>query len=228
MSEKALERRVIAPELDGLARIGQWLAASEESDPNEVQRGATAALRLYFARELGLSPLAASELSVIRGRLVVSAKLLRARAAQYGYRVVKVAGDDQTCTVALVERDGGELVGEYTFTMADAAKAGLVRDKSAWKTHPARMLWARASKFVIDDFAPEVSMGLMLDDEAAEITGEVVAETFEPDEPSGGLGANPPNPPERQEYAPDPPGVGDEEAETAFAPPAGKRGEGAA
>lgn len=218
-----------APELDGIARLGQWLAASEVERPNEKQQGAAAALRIYFARELGLSPLAASELSVIRGRLVVSAKLLRARAAQYGYRVVKVQGDDKTCTAALRERESGELVGEYTFTIEDARKAGLVKEKSGWERYPARMLWARASKYVIDDNAPEASLGLLLEDEAAEITGEVVAESFVENPPevsdnepppvaSGGHGAS---------YEPDPPGpVDEDEEQTAFVVPEGERGAG--
>lgn len=217
-----------APELDSIARLGQWLAASEVERPTEKQLGAAAALRIYFARELGLSPLAASELSVIRGRLVVSAKLLRARAAQYGYRVAKVQGDEKTCTAALYERASGELVGEYTFTIEDARKASLVKEKSGWERYPARMLWARASKYVIDDNVPEASLGLLLEDEAAEITGEVVAESFvenpsevsdnepEPVLASGGHGAS---------YEPDPPGP-EEEEQTAFPAPTGERGAG--
>lgn len=212
-----------APELDAIARLGQWLAASEAEQPDANQRGAAAALRIYFARELGLSPLAASELSVIRGRLVVSAKLLRARAAQYGYRVERASGDENSCTARLIDRSTGEVVGESTFTMEDAKRAGLVRDKSAWKTHPARMLWARASKFVIDDYAPEVSMGLALDDEAAEITGEVVAESYadEPEEP----GLVEPYRSPHDAIEPDPPGPEPEEP-SEFPAPEGKRGGG--
>ena len=36
-------------------------------------------------------------------------------------------------------------------------------------THPARMLWARASKNAIVDFAPEVALGIAVDDELQEI-----------------------------------------------------------
>src|SRR6185436_15472462 len=78
-----------------------------------------------------------------------------------------------------------------TFTIVDAKTAGLIRNGSAWQTHPGRMLWARASKNVIVDFAPAVALGLALDDEAAEIGGE-----------------KPPPPP-----APPPPPVIDVEAE---------------
>jgi hypothetical protein len=224
-----------APELDAIARLGTWLAASEVEHPDAKQEGAAAALRIYFARELGLSPLAASELSVIRGRLVVSAKLLRARAAQYGYRVIRASGDETSCTARLVERESGEVVGESTFTMEDARRAGLVKDRSGWKTHPARMLWARASKFVIDDYAPEASLGLVLEDEAAEITGEVVAEHDDDDEPEPkpspeweafrrGEGPYPPS--VGAEIKPDPPGPApaDEEQSQFTAPEGGRDG----
>ena len=39
--------------LDELARLGVWLAASESGDQSANAKGATAALRLYYAEELG-------------------------------------------------------------------------------------------------------------------------------------------------------------------------------
>jgi hypothetical protein len=63
-------------------------------------------------------------------------------------------------------------LGESTFTIEDAKRAGLVRGQSAWVSHPARMLWARASKFVLDDYAPEVTLGLGSEDEIPEYTGD--------------------------------------------------------
>lgn len=157
-----------AATLDELSRVGAWLAMSETGKDDPKVKGAAAALRLYFARELGLSPLAASELAVINGRLVVGAALLRALAGRAGYRVIRAESTPETCTVRLVVDRTGEVLGESTFTMADAERAGLIRDRSAWKTHPARMLWARASSYAIRDWAPEVALGMTLDDEVAE------------------------------------------------------------
>jgi hypothetical protein len=157
--------------LDELARLGTWLALAESGGGSEKERGAAAALRFYFARELGLPPLAAAEVSVIRGRLTIGAKLLRALAARQGYRVLRDATSDQTqCTAVLVRSSTGEEVGRYTFTIDQAKKAGLVKPNSAWENYPERMLWQRASKFVLDDYAPEVTLGIWSDDEAAEIT----------------------------------------------------------
>lgn len=168
-------------ELARFARLGQWLAFSESGNNTPTAVAASAALRLYYARELGLPPMAASELSVIKGRLFVQAKLLRALAAQHGYRVKRTDSSDETCT-AVLERDGVE-VGRTTFTISDAKRAGLIRDRSAWQTHPARMLWARASKYVLDDYAPEVTLGLATDDELVEIQDGAVIDAEPVEEP---------------------------------------------
>jgi hypothetical protein len=155
--------------LDEFARLGTWLALSESKSETEKAKGAAAALRLYYANELGLTALAAAELSVISGKLVVSARLLRGLAGRAGYHVIRTASTSEACTARLVAGDG-TILGETTFTLKDALAAGLVRDRSAWKTHPARMLWARASANVVYDFIPEVALGLITADEADEIS----------------------------------------------------------
>jgi hypothetical protein len=109
---------------------------------------------------------------VINGRVFVGAKLLRALAAQRGYRVLQIESTPDTCTAAVEDLGSGRELGRYTFTIEDAKRAGLIRDRGAWKTHPARMLWARASKYVLDDYAPEVTLGIYTDDERAEIIGQ--------------------------------------------------------
>jgi len=157
--------------LDELARLGTWLALSESGSNSEKAVGASAALRLYYAAELGLPAPAVAELSVINGRLFMSAQLLRALAEREGYRVYRGHSDDESCTAVLM-RESVEL-GRATFTIENAKTAGL-GGRGAWKTHPARMLWARASKNVIVDFAPGVALGIALDDEAQEFTGQTV------------------------------------------------------
>jgi len=184
------------PGLDRLARLGQWLALSESGRDDEKSRGAAAALRLYYAEQLELPPLAAAELSVIKGRLFVSAQLLRALAERKGYRVLRRDDTPETCTAVLLDLSSGEELGAATFTLKDAKAAGLIRNGSAWQTHPARMLWARASKNVIVDFAPAVALGIMLEDEAVEVSG-----TWVPEGGGDALGAaeastaQPPHPP---------------------------------
>jgi len=158
--------------LDDLARLGTWLALSESGAETEKALGASAALRLYYLEQLELPPFAAGQLTVIKGRLFVGAELIRALAIRDGYRVDRVDDNDETCTAVLSK--GGTELGRATFTIQDAQKAGLIRDRSPWKTHPGRMLWARASKNVVVDFAPHIALGLALDDEAQEYTGKTI------------------------------------------------------
>jgi len=168
-------------QLAELRTLGYWLALAESGGSSEKERGAAAALRFYFARELGLPPLAAAEVSVIRGRLTVGAKLLRALAARQGYKVARAEGSDATSCTAILLR-GGQEVGRYTFTIDQAKQAGLVKPNSAWDSYPERMLWQRASKFVLDDYAPDVTLGIWSDDEAAEIEPEQDwSETYDDD-----------------------------------------------
>jgi|SRR5215471_7147652 len=170
-------------DLDDLARLGQWLAWSESGKDDERSRGASAALRLYYARELGLTPMAAASLSVIAGKLVIGADLARALARRSGYRVRRIQSDDQVCIADIVVIQTGEILGDATFTIEDARRAGLIRDRSAWKTHPARMLWARASVYAIKDHTPEVLLGIVLDDEQREIEQAQTTDVPWDDEP---------------------------------------------
>lgn len=158
-------------ELDRIARMGMWLAAAESGskDPNAL--GMAAALRIGYANSLGLPAHAASEVYIIKGNLTLSAKLCRALAHLHGLRVTKVEEDAESCTAAVVDSGGNEL-GRYRYTLEMAKRQGLSGQN--WSNNPDRMLWARASKRVLDDFAPWVTTGVM--------SNEEIAERF-PDEP---------------------------------------------
>lgn len=66
-----------------------------------------------------------------------------------------------TGAVVVVTVDGQQQ-GVSRFTLADAQLAGLVKDRSAWKTAPRNMLLARAMSNAVKWFAPEVASGLPL------------------------------------------------------------------
>jgi len=154
-------------ELDRYARLGTWLAALESGKDDTNSRGAANALRFYYAEELELPATAVAEITVINGKLFIGAQLLRALAMRAGYRVARIESTDELCTAQLFQDE--RLLGSTTYTIEDARKAGLIRERSPWKTHPARMLWARASTLVIRDFAPAVSLGMYSQDEIQEV-----------------------------------------------------------
>jgi hypothetical protein len=169
MTSTEIAVRPPSPELDRYARLGTWLAALESGRDDNTSRGAANALRFYYAESLELPATAVAEITVINGKLFIGAQLLRALAMRAGYRVNRTESSDELCTAQLVDASTGQLLGSTTFTLEDAKRAGLIRERSPWKTHPARMLWARASTLVIRDFAPAVSLGMYSNDEIPEV-----------------------------------------------------------
>ena len=85
--------------------------------------------------------------------------------------------DDQHCLAVLIDKATGEELGRTSYTIEEARAQGLIRDRSSWKTAPQRMLWARASKRVVDDFAPAVSLGILTPEETDEIQAQ---QTWQP------------------------------------------------
>ena len=164
-----LPARALPPEMERLRTLGRWLSLAESGGNDQASLGAAAALRFAYVEALGLPLLAATEISVIRGRLVTGAKLVRALANLAGFTVKRGASSAESVTAVLVETRTGTIVGETTYTIEDARQAGLVRSGGGYVTNPERMLWARASKRVVDDFAPQVSLGLVTPEEQDEI-----------------------------------------------------------
>ena len=172
-----IARNATPTELDNAARLGYWLAAAESGARTPQALGMAAALRIAYAGHLGLAPHAAAEVHVIKGNLTLSAKLCRALAHNHGLRVIRVEETPVSCTAAVIDAKG-VVLGQSTYTIDQAAARGLT-SRDNWKTQPDRMLWARASKQVLDDFAPWVTVGVMLDDEAQE---DAPPEAFDSDE----------------------------------------------
>ncbi len=152
--------------------LGHWLGLAEGGDNATPAQQAAGALRLYFLHQMDLPLWAAPELTMLRGKLFMSAALLRYLADRSGYRIIRTESSEESCTASVVHKRTGETIGSSTFTIQEAKRAGLIRTGSAWQTYPARMLWARASTFAIRDHLPEVGIGLGAEDERFEIIGQ--------------------------------------------------------
>ena len=174
----------IASDLDQTARLGLWLAAAESNSNDPKARGMAAALRIAYAQSLGLPAHAGSEIHMIRGNLTLSAKLCRALANKHGLRVIPVEETADSCTAAVIDTATGKELGRRTFTLAMATARGLTGDN--WTKNPDRMLWARASKRALDDFAPWVTVGVISEEQVEDYTGEPIpvpdAEVIDPEE----------------------------------------------
>lgn len=119
-------------------------------------------------RDLGFSyTQALRAFHVLKGKPTLSADGMVAACLARGvceyFRPVEVTEQSATWET---RRVGCEPV-RYTFTMADAERAGLLSDM--YRRHPKRMLSARCKAYLARDVYPEVLMGLVTEDEADEI-----------------------------------------------------------
>lgn len=138
--------------------------------PQGVTRPAAAFAIMQKGRELGLAPMAAIEgITIIQGKPTCSAHLMLALVKRaYGPGAIRVAeSTNQHCTVEW--RTPGWPVQSYSFTWADAERAGLT-GKQTWKQFPAAMLRARCISAVVKMAFPEVVGGMMV---AGELPGSV-------------------------------------------------------
>lgn len=124
----------------------------------DVKSQAQAVVKIMAGKELGLSPFEAmGSIYVVNGRLSLTAKAksgLIKKSKKYDYVIKKL--DDQECSIAFV-KDSAE-IGVSTFTIKDAARAGLV-NKDNWKNYPKNMLFARALSNGATFYCPEVISG---------------------------------------------------------------------
>lgn len=131
--------------VDDLARLARVFAASGlfGRDGNQDTKVAECAIRLMAGMEAGFSPFAsATGVHIINGRPAFSANLLAQavrRHPDYDYRVLEKTA--KICRIRFLSR--GEVLGEETFTIEMAERAGLLKNPT-WRSYPEAMLFSRA------------------------------------------------------------------------------------
>ncbi len=93
--------------------------------------------------------------------------------------VTDAKGNPELCRVTMRRKNGFEYT--VTYSMADAQRAGLVKDDSGWTKYPANMLRWRAIGFCADVVFPDVIGGMKRADElGADLTpeGDVIEGTW--------------------------------------------------
>lgn len=189
--------------LDAAWRYAAHLAQSDLV-PSELRgKPANVLLVVMKGQRLGLDPATAlEEIYVVKGRTMMSGKVLLAKLREHGHRVEKLTHTSRECTIRLTRGDTGEQTTE-TFTVEDAAAARLcqlgadgrvtARSKSGevlpWEAYTRRMLMWRAVKHAVDFLCPEIRMGLLvegdLDDQVdPEGVSRVVAERVHAERPA--------------------------------------------
>lgn len=141
-------------------------------------RGSTAkvAAAILYGRELGLPPMTSlSGIQVISGRPALSAEMMRALILAAGHQL-RIKQSDGSCTIRARRReeaDDADAWQEFTFTTAQARKAGL--SGGNWDKYEADMLLARATSRAARAMFADVTHGLRTAEEAEDIGGEPAA-----------------------------------------------------
>src|SRR5262245_44212554 len=125
----------------------------------DAQQAAQAITKILAGRELGIGPMASmTGIFLVKGRITLSANLIASlikRSGRYSYRVKRL--DNEACAITFL--DGGEPIGESTFTKEDAIAAGLWGQQGPWKSYPRNMLYARAISNGAKWYCPDIFGG---------------------------------------------------------------------
>lgn len=118
-----------------------------------------AAFRILYGRELGMSVMqSVMGIDIIQGRPGLKAGTVASliqRSGRYEYRVIEWT--PTKCVVKFF--DQGEIVGESSFTIDDAKRAGVYKDGSNWSKYPKAMLFARAITQGARAYCPSIFFG---------------------------------------------------------------------
>ncbi len=117
-----------------------------------ISQAAAAFVKIQAGAEIGLSPFASmSGIHIIKGKVSIGAGLMAGcvkGSGKYDYKVTVM--DEKKCSIDFIQ--GGEVIGNSTFTIEDAKKAGTQNlDK-----FPRNMLFARAMSNGVKWFCPDV------------------------------------------------------------------------
>ncbi len=194
-------------EVETIAVMARILSGSVLAPAALKGRPADAFLVLLTGRDLGISITAAiRKVQVVEGQITVAPALLSALIRERGLGRIwpHEHNDHESQTWYATRSDEAHIdpqpVYSFTFTIDDAKRAKLVKDKGAYETYPQRMLSWRCRGFLIADTFPEAGYGIYSAEElGAFITedGEVISvEAVEVPE-----GLEPPPPPDTDQPA---------------------------
>jgi hypothetical protein len=120
----------------------------------DVKDGAKALVKILAGKEIGVTPFQAmTNIHIIQGKATMGANLMAVKvkgSGKYDYRVMKLS--NKVCKIMFEQRRAGvfanpdsawEELGEFSYAIEDAERAGLVKDGSSWVKYPQNMLLAR-------------------------------------------------------------------------------------
>lgn len=148
-----MSNEIVKSSLTEIMSIGK--AFAESGMFPDIKTAAQAVVKIQAGAEMGIPPFAAmSGIHIIQGKPTVGAGLMAANvkgSGKYDYRVTE--STEKICSIDFYQ--GKEKIGNSTFTIEDAKKAGTKNlDK-----YPKNMLFARAISNGVKWFTPDVFAG---------------------------------------------------------------------
>jgi hypothetical protein len=124
----------------------------------DARDAAQAAVKILAGREMGFGPFQSMVgIHIVKGKPTLSANLIAAairRHSDYDYEVKHL--DDLKCAIRYYRNK--QPIGDSTFTMDDARRAGLANGDN-WRKYPRNMLFARAMSNGARWYCPDVFGG---------------------------------------------------------------------
>ena len=148
-----MSNEIVKSSLTEIMSIGK--AFAESGMFPDIKTAAQAVVKIQAGAEMGIQPFAAmSGIHIIQGKPTVGAGIMAANvkgSGKYDYRVVE--STEKVCSIDFYQ--GKEKIGNSTFTLEDAKKAGTKNlDK-----FPKNMLFARAISNGVKWYTPDVFAG---------------------------------------------------------------------
>lgn len=161
-----MSNEIVKSSLTEIMSIGK--AFAESGMFPDIKTAAQAVVKIQAGAEMGIPPFAAmSGIHIIQGKPTVGAGLMAANvkgSGKYDYRVIE--SSESVCSIDFYQ--GKEKIGNSTFNIADAKKAGTKNiDK-----FPKNMLFARAISNGVKWFTPDVFAGPVYVPEEMEVLVE--------------------------------------------------------
>lgn len=159
--------------LEEAFRLAEVLASSELVPKDFRDKPANVLVAVQWGHEIGLKPMQALQnIAVINGRPSLWGDAMMALVRSDPRCEYVVESFDAAGTAVCQVKRRGEQEQARTFSIADAATAGLAEKGGPWKTNPKRMRQMRARAFALRDVFADVLKGIPMAEEVADLPPE--------------------------------------------------------
>jgi len=166
---------LIPRNFEGMWRMATIMAKSGMM-PKGMEKVESVFVAIQMGLEVGLSPMqAVQNIAVINGRpsiwgdAAIGLVMASGKLEEFDETLTGEPYEDSWTATCTAKRKGRAKIIERTFTYRDARQANLL-DKPIWKQYPQRMLQMRARSWALRDGFADVLKGLVLREEAQDIT----------------------------------------------------------